>query len=259
MSTTEAEADASATDALLPGLYVVGTPLGNLGDITLRALSVLRGVEAMACEDTRRTWKLLTHYAIPRPRDFFACHDSNERRAVGRVLGLLDLGRRVALVSDAGMPLISDPGFIISRAARTAGHPVTVIPGPTAAVTGLVSSGLPVHAFAFKGFPPRKSGQRRRFLELEQENTATLIFYVSPHQLAPLLQDAVAVFGPQRPAALCLELTKKFERVERDTLATLAEKFQGKPPNGELTLIVQGHDPRAQVAASRRKAYAEEE
>ena len=242
----EAEDEAPAGDdaPLAAGLYVVGTPLGNLGDITLRALSVLRGVDAMACEDTRRTWKLLTHYGIPRPRDFFACHDQNERRMVGRVMGMLEAGRRVAVVSDAGMPLISDPGFVITRAAREAGHPVTVIPGPTAAVTGLVSSGLPVHTFTFKGFPPRKSGQRRRFLEAERENPATLLFYVSPYQIGALLQDAAEVFGAERTGALCLELTKKFERIERASLGELAARFAKAPPSGELTLLVQGYDPR---------------
>lgn len=221
-------------------LYIVGTPLGNLEDITLRALSTLRSVDVMACEDTRRTWKLLTHYEIPRPSHFFACHDHNENRVTPRVMGFLEAGLKVAVVSDAGMPLISDPGYVVARAAREAGFPVVVIPGPTAAVTGLVASGLPVHSFSFKGFPPRKSGQRRRFLEAELENPATLILYVSPHRISTLLQEAAEIFG-DRPAALCVELTKRFEQVERGGLIELAERFADTPPQGELTLIIHGY------------------
>jgi 16S rRNA (cytidine1402-2'-O)-methyltransferase len=224
-------------------LYLVGTPLGHLADITLRALSVLAGVDAIACEDTRRTWKLLSHYEIPRPSIFFACNDHNERKVVGRVQGLLNNGHKVALVSDAGMPLVSDPGFVVARTAREDGFPVVVIPGPTAAVTGLLSSGLPVHAFAFKGFPPRKSGQRKRFIGADQDNPATLIFYASPYRIGAVMRDALAVLG-DRPAALCAELTKRFEQVHRAPLSELIARFSEKPPQGELTLLIHGHDKR---------------
>ncbi|MEL6345411.1 MAG: 16S rRNA (cytidine(1402)-2'-O)-methyltransferase [Myxococcota bacterium] len=228
------------TSPLAPGLYVVGTPLGNLEDITLRALRVLRSVDVMACEDTRRTWKLLNHFEIPRPSHFFAAHDHNEARVASRILGFLEAGVPVALVSDAGMPLISDPGFVVSRAAREADHPVHIIPGPTAAVTGLVASGLPVHSFLFKGFPPRKSGQRTRFFEEELMNPATLIVYASPHRIGSVLNTAAAVFG-DRPAALCVELTKKFEQIERGGLLSLAARFAEKAPKGELTLLIHGY------------------
>lgn len=224
-------------------LYLVGTPLGHLADITLRALSVLAGVDAIACEDTRRTWKLLSHYEIPRPSIFFSCNDHNERKVVGRVQGLLNNGHKVALVSDAGMPLVSDPGFVVARAAREEGFPVVVIPGPTAAVTGLLSSGLPVHAFAFKGFPPRKSGQRKRFIGADQDNPATLIFYASPYRIGAVMRDALAVLG-DRPAALCAELTKRFEQVHHAPLSELIARFGEKPPQGELTLLIHGHDKR---------------
>jgi 16S rRNA (cytidine1402-2'-O)-methyltransferase len=221
-------------------LYVIGTPLGHLGDITLRALAVLAGVDALACEDTRRTWGLLSHYEIPRPGIFFSCNDHNEHKVVSRVMGLLDAGHRVGLVSDAGMPLVSDPGFVVARAAREAGHQVVVIPGPTAAVTGLLGSGLPVHAFCFKGFAPRKSGQRQRFIAADRENAATLIFYASPYRLSKLLADALAVLG-DRPAALCVELTKKFEQIHRAPLSELVARF-GEAPKGELTLLIHGFD-----------------
>jgi len=224
-------------------LYVVGTPLGHLGDISVRALSVLSQVDALACEDTRRTWKLLSHYEIPRPSIFFACNDHNERKVVSRVLGLLDAGHKVGLVSDAGMPLVSDPGFVIARAAREAGHAVVIVPGPTAAVTGLLHSGLPVHAFCFKGFAPRKSGQRQRFIATDRDNPATLIFYASPYRVGKLMADALAVLG-DRPAALCAELTKKFEQIHRAPLSALIEQFGSKPPQGELTLLIHGYDRR---------------
>lgn len=226
-------------------LYIVGTPLGHLGDITLRALGVLAHVDAIASEDTRRTWKLLSHYEIPRPGIFFACNEHSERKVVSRVMGLLADGRKVALVSDAGMPLVSDPGFVVARAVREEGYPVVVIPGPTAAVTGLVHSGLPVHAFCFKGFAPRKSGQRQRFIEADRDNPATLIFYASPYRLGALLQDAQAVLG-DRPAALCVELTKKFEQIHRGPLSELLAQFGEKAPAGELTLLIHGYDKKLQ-------------
>lgn len=222
-------------------LYLVGTPLGNLEDITVRALRVLHGVDAIVCEDTRRTWKLLSHYEIPRPSLFFACNDHNERKTVGRILGLLQNGHRVAMVSDAGMPLVSDPGFVVAREARGAGHRVVVIPGPTAAVTGLLGSGLPVHAFSFRGFPPRKSGQRQRFIAAEKHSTSTQIFYVSPYRVRSVLNDALAVLG-DRPAALCAELTKRFEQIHTAPLSELIAHVERNVPKGELTLLIHGHD-----------------
>jgi len=172
-------------------LYLVGTPIGNMEDITLRALETLRGVDVVASEDTRKTGLLLKRYEIKKPLISF--HEHNEEQAVRRVLGLAAEGKSVALVTDAGMPGISDPGFTLVRAAHAAGVPVNAIPGPTAFVLALVLSGLPVHAFTFRGFPPRKPGARRRFLAVDQHSPHTLIFYESPYRLQAFLADALAV------------------------------------------------------------------
>ncbi len=229
----------SGDDAVLPGhLYVVPTPIGNLGDLGRRAAQVLAAVDAIACEDTRRTWKLLTHLEIPRPGAFFACHDHNEAPAARRVCGLLETGRSVALCSDAGMPLVSDPGFVVLRSVREAGHPVVVIPGPSAVITALVASGLPVHAFTFKGFPPRRPGRRRRFFAEEAERSGSLVFFEAVPRLSGTLRAAAEALG-ERSAAVCFELTKRFERIERGTLAELAERMTGET-RGEVTVVIAG-------------------
>lgn len=221
-------------------LFVIGTPIGNLEDISYRAVRVLGEIDALACEDTRRTRTLLDRYEISRPATVFSLHEHNEERAAKRVLGLLDAGSSVGMCSDAGMPLINDPGFPTVQAAIEAGHPVVAIPGPTAAATALAVAGLPTASFTFKGFAPRKQGKRQRFLREEAESEHTLVLYESPHRIGALLQDALAVLG-DRSACVCLELTKKFETVHRGSLSTLCELHAGAVPKGEITVVIAGN------------------
>jgi 16S rRNA (cytidine1402-2'-O)-methyltransferase len=218
-------------------LYLVATPIGNLGDITLRALETLRAVDLIASEDTRKTGILLKHFGIKKPQ--MAFHEHNEQQAGPRILGLLQQGKSVAVVTNAGTPGISDPGFTLVRRAIEADIPVTMIPGPTALIMAVVLSGLPVHSFTFRGFPPRKPGPRRRFLEVDQHSPHTLIFYESPYRLAAFLQDALAVYG-DRQAALANDLTKLFERVQRGLLSALLESVRQAPLKGEYIVVIAG-------------------
>lgn len=219
-------------------LYLVATPIGNLGDITLRALETLRTVDFVASEDTRLTGRLLKHFEISRPQ--IAFHEHNEDKAGERILGLLREGKSVALVTDAGTPGISDPGYSIVRRAIDAGEQVTMIPGPAGLIMAVVLSGLPLHSFTFRGFPPRKSGQRRRFLEVDLHSPHTLIFYESPFRLAAFLEDALAVYG-DRPAALANDLTKLFEKVERGTLSQLHALVADESKlKGEYIVVIGG-------------------
>lgn len=218
-------------------LYLVATPIGNLGDMTLRALEVLRTVDVIASEDTRKTGLLLKHFDIKKPQLSF--HEHNEERAVSRIMGLAGQGKSVALVTDAGTPGVSDPGFTLVRRAIKAGVPITAIPGPTALVLALTLSGLPVHAFTFRGFPPRKTGARRTFLAVDQASPHTLIFYESPYRLLAFLEDALAVYG-DREAAVANDLTKLFEKVERGALSALIERLRETPPRGEYTVVIAG-------------------
>lgn len=220
-------------------LYLVATPIGNLGDITLRALETLRQVDLIASEDTRKTGRLLQHFGIQKPQMSF--HEHNEQRAGEKILRLLKEGKSVALVTNAGTPGIADPGFTLVRRALQEGLEVTLIPGPTAFVMALVLSGLPVHGFTFRGFPPRKSGARRRFLEVDKDSPHTLIFYESPHRLKAFLQEALEVLG-DRPAALTNELTKRFEKVYRGTLSQLLHRLEQEEPRGEYTLVIAGSE-----------------
>lgn len=218
-------------------LYLVATPIGNLGDITLRALDVLRSVDAVASEDTRKTGLLLKRYEIRKPQ--IAFHEHNEARAGERIMALLAEGKSVALVSCAGMPVISDPGYTLVRRAIAAGVEITVIPGPTALIMALVLSGLPVHSFTFRGFPPHRPGPRRRYLEVDRTSPHTLIFYESPHRLAAFLQDALAVYG-DRDAALARELTKVHETVQRGKLSDLLAAVRESAPRGEYVVVIAG-------------------
>src|SRR5438067_11018811 len=199
-------------------LYLVATPIGNLNDITLRALDTLREVDIVASEDTRKTGMLLKHFDISKPQ--IAFHEHNEQRAGEHIEELLKQGKSVAVVTNAGTPGISDPGFTLVRRAISAQVEVTMIPGPTAFAMALVLSGLPVHSFTFRGFPPRKTVGRCKFLEIDKDAPHTLIFYDSPYRIEDCLTDALEVFG-DRPAALACELTKMFEKVERGTLSSL--------------------------------------
>ena len=218
-------------------LYLVATPIGNLGDITLRALETLRSADVVASEDTRRTGLLLKHYGISRPQISF--HEHNEYRSATRIMALLSEGQNVALVTDAGTPGISDPGFTLVREAIAANHEVTVIPGPTALIMAVVLAGVPLHSFTFRGFPPHKSGPRRRFLALDQDSPHSLIFYESPHRIPAFLEDALDLYG-DRQAALLRELTKLHESVQRGPLSGLLESVRSVPPKGEYVVVISG-------------------
>jgi 16S rRNA (cytidine1402-2'-O)-methyltransferase len=218
-------------------LYLVATPIGNLGDITLRALEVLRAVDLVASEDTRKTGLLLKHFEIKKPQ--LAYHEHNERQAAERIVALLEQGKSVAVVTNAGTPGISDPGYSVVRRAIDAGATLTMAPGPAALVMALVLSGLPVHAFTFRGFPPRKPGPRRRFMELDAASPHTLIFYESPYRIEAFLRDALAVYG-DREAALANDLTKLFERVERGRLSELLAFVEGEKARGEYIVVIAG-------------------
>ena len=219
-------------------LYLIATPIGNLGDITLRALETLRQVDLVASEDTRHTGLLLKHFDIQKPQMSF--HEHNDRQAAPRIVQTLEEGKSVALVTCAGTPGISDPGFVLVREAINAGIEITAIPGPTAFVMALVLSGLPVHSFTFRGFPPHKSGQRRHFLEADIDSPYTLIYYESPFRLRKLLEDALAVFGDRR-AAVAKELTKIHETIRRGVLSELLATVE-ENPKGEYVVLIAGKD-----------------
>jgi 16S rRNA (cytidine1402-2'-O)-methyltransferase len=218
-------------------LYLVATPIGNLGDMTLRAIETLREVDIIASEDTRKTGMLLKHFDISKPQMSF--HEHNELRAGERIEALLKEGKSVAVVSDAGTPGISDPGFTLVRRAIQEHLPLTMIPGPTAFVMALVLSGLPVHSFTFRGFPPRKPVGRRKFFEVDRESPHTLIYYESPYRLEAFLKDALEVFG-DREAAIANDLTKKFESVQRGKLSSLLESVAHSTAKGEYIVVIAG-------------------
>jgi 16S rRNA (cytidine1402-2'-O)-methyltransferase len=218
-------------------LYLVATPIGNLADITLRALDILRQVDFIASEDTRKTGLLLKHFEIKKPQVSF--HEYNEDRAGEAIIKRMKEGQSAALVTNAGTPGISDPGFTLVRRAIQAGISVTGIPGPTAFVVALLLSGLPTHSFTFRGFPPRKPGKRRSFLEMDKDVPHTLIFYESPHRLCAFLQDAIDVLG-DRQAALANDLTKMFETVFRGKLSELLSQISDATLKGEFTVVIAG-------------------
>lgn len=218
-------------------LYLVATPLGNLKDITLRALDLLKAADAIACEDTRRTGQLLKHYGIE--SCLLSFHEHSGPGRVREIISLLKEGKKVALVSDGGTPLISDPGFPLVREAIREGIPVEAIPGPTAVVTALAASGLPTERFTFWGFLPAKSVRRRKELEEASSLEHTLVFFESPHRVLAVLREMLEIFG-DREAVLSRELTKKFEEISRGRLSTLVEQFSKKKPLGEIVLIISG-------------------
>ena len=222
-------------EELAPGLYLVATPIGNLGDITLRALSVLARADIVYCEDTRHSAKLLQHFAIhatTRP-----LHDHNEDSERGRVLRDIEAGKRIALISDAGTPLISDPGFKLVRDCAAAGHPVRCIPGPSSVVTALAASGLPTDAFFFAGFlPPKQAARRARLTELLGV-PGTLVFFEAPQRAADALADMADILGA-RAAVMARELTKLHEELARGDLAELADSARLRDIKGEIVLLV---------------------
>ncbi len=224
-------------------LRMVATPIGNLEDIGARALRTLREADALACEDTRRTRKLLNHYGIPMPRLVLSYREGAEERAGKRLLDWLEQGLNVALCSDGGYPGISDPGYRLARALLERGADFEVIPGPSAAPVALLLSGLPTSSYTFKGFPPRKPGPLRRFFEEERDRPHTLICFESPFRIGKTLAAAHEALG-NRDAAVCIELTKKFERAHRGGLRDLAERFADEPVKGEVTLVVAGNHPK---------------
>lgn len=225
-------------------LSIVATPIGNLEDLTLRALRVLREADAVLAEDTRRAAILFQRHDIRRPIE--SCPAFREANAGGRIAARVAAGERLALVSDAGTPGISDPGARLVRACVERGLPVEVIPGPCAAIAALCGSGLPTHEFHFVGFLPPKAAARERRLRELATLPGTLVIYESPHRLAAMLQQAAAVFGT-RPAAVARELTKKFEEYRRGTAADLAAWFAAHPPRGELVVLVGPAEPRKDV------------
>lgn len=220
-------------------LYLVATPIGNLDDITLRALETLREVDLVASEDTRKTGLLLKHFGIDKPQIPF--HEHNEDRAGPRIIEALQHGKSVAVVTNAGTPGISDPGYSLVRRAMEVGLDFTMIPGPAAFVMALVLSGLALHSFTFRGFPPRKPGPRKRFMAVDREAPHTLIFYESPYRLEAFLRDALEVYG-DRQAALAHELTKVFETMERAPLSALLKKVEQTKPRGEYIVVIAGHE-----------------
>ena len=239
-------------------LVLVGTPIGNLGDLAPRAIEALAAADAICCEDTRRTGRLLEHAGIARPA-LIVVNDHTEVRAIAGVLGRLDRGERVAVVSDAGMPGISDPGERLVRAAVDAGHRVDVVPGPSAAVTALVTSGLPTGRFAFEGFLPRKgSGRTSRLAELATE-PRTVVLYEAPHRVARTLADLAASCGAERRVSIGRELTKLHEEHWRGTLAEAVSWATGSEPRGELVLVLDGAPPAPAVDAERIEAALTEE
>jgi 16S rRNA (cytidine1402-2'-O)-methyltransferase len=222
----------------LSTLYIVATPIGNLSDLSPRAVEVLKEVDYIACEDTRTSGNLLRHFGIEKPT--FSFHQHNEHRKVGHLTNILDAGQNVALISDAGMPGISDPGFLAVREAQNLNHTVSVIPGPDAATTALVASGLPCDRYVFEGFLPHKKGRQKRLGELS-EDERTIIIYESPHRLLKLLGEIEEHFEPDRLAAVARELTKKFEEVVRGTINDLKTEFESRDSiKGEIVVIVAG-------------------
>jgi len=235
-------------------LHVVATPIGNLGDLSPRALETLKTVAAICAEDTRHTRQLLSHFGVERP--LIALHEHNEGEASAALVARMLAGDSLALVSDAGTPLVSDPGYRLVRAARQAGISVSPVPGPSALIAALSVAGLPSDRFVFEGFLPAKASARREHLVSLASEPRTLIFYESAHRIEDSLDDAITAFGPERHAVIGRELTKLFETVLDGSLAELAERVRADPNQrkGEFVLLVQGagEDADAKVAEGQR-------
>jgi 16S rRNA (cytidine1402-2'-O)-methyltransferase len=236
---------------LAPGLYIVATPIGNLEDVTLRALRVLRQADLIACEDTRHTQKLLNHFEIKTPTQSY--HQHNEAARARELIERISRGERVALVSDAGMPGISDPGERVVRAAVEAGLNVVAVPGASAIISALVASGLPTESFRFAGFLPARSGERRSALEGLRDASETLVFYEAPHRILEMLADLQKTFGPERRMVLARELTKVHEEFLRGTTGEVAAEVTKRGAiKGEMTVILAGKPPGEGVAPAKR-------
>lgn len=244
---------------LSPGLYLVATPIGNLGDITLRALDVLRSVDRIACEDTRQTQKLLNHFQIDKPT--ISCHEHNEHARAAELIQSMKAGKAIALVSDAGTPGVSDPGAWLVREAVAAGVPVIPIPGANAAISALAASGLPAGEFHFFGFLPEKAGARRTRLEKlsaqPREEPQTLIFYEAPHRILDTLADLEAAWGAKVRVVIARELTKLHEEFLRGTPAELRRELASRERvRGEITLLIEAPAGLASGAETAREAVA---
>jgi 16S rRNA (cytidine1402-2'-O)-methyltransferase len=233
------------SSASAPGggcLYIVGTPIGNLEDITLRALRILKEADIIACEDTRHTQKLLSHYNIA--KTLISYHEHNEMTRSPELLIQLEQGAKIALVSDAGMPLVSDPGYRLVTLCVRHKIPVVPIPGPSAMLAALTAAGLPNEEFLFVGFLPQRTGERRRMLERLRIEERTMIFYEAPHRVAESVADAKEILG-DRPACIAREVTKLHEEFLRGKLSQLAESLSERPARGEITLVVGPPEPSA--------------
>ena len=218
-------------------LFIVPTPIGNLEDITFRAIKVLKEVNLILAEDTRTSIKLLQHYNINTPMQSHHMH--NEHKTLDGIVRRLKNGEQIALISDAGTPAISDPGFLLSRACVEQGIEIECLPGATAFVPALVNSGLPNDRFVFEGFLPIKKGRQTRLNDLAEE-TRTMVFYESPHKLLKTLSQFVTYFGPERPISVSRELTKMYEETIRGNISEVLEYFKSKTPKGEFVIVVAG-------------------
>lgn len=218
-------------------LFIVPTPIGNLEDMTFRAVKILKEVDLILAEDTRNSWKLLKHFDINTPMQSHHMH--NEHKTVEHLVLQIKAGKVMALISDAGTPAISDPGFLLTRACVENGIEVECLPGATAFVPALVNSGLPNDRFVFEGFLPEKKGRQTRFLQLAEE-TRTMIFYVSPHKLVKTLTEFVQYFGKERQVSVSRELSKLHEETVRGTTEDVLKHFEAKPPKGEIVAVVGG-------------------
>lgn len=229
-------------------LYIVATPIGNLGDVSQRAISTLQSVDLIAAEDTRHSGKLLQHLAVDTP--CMAFHEHNERDKTGHLINKLLAGESIALISDAGTPLLSDPGYHLVRAAHEHEIPVVPVPGASALLAALVAAGLPTDRFVFEGFLPSKKVGRTKYLSGLKNETGTLVFYEAPHRILATLQDMVEIFGEEREAVVARELTKTYETIRRDKLAGLVEWVAGdtNQQRGEIVLVVAGARPQSAQA-----------
>jgi len=226
-----------------PVLYIVATPIGNLEDITLRAIRILGEVDVLACEDTRHTRILLNHHSIKKPDKIISYRERNEAQSVPGIIKLMMEGKSVAVVSDAGYPGISDAGYRLIAEAVASGIKIEVIPGASAIPVAILSSGLPTDSYTFLGFPHKKQGQRRKLLESVKDLPHTLIIYESPFRIGKLISDALDILG-DRKAAVCVELTKMYEQTFRGFLSELLEQFRDKKVKGEITLVIAGNNPK---------------
>ncbi|PZF72128.1 16S rRNA (cytidine(1402)-2'-O)-methyltransferase [Taibaiella soli] len=220
-------------------LYLIPSPIGNLGDITYRAVEVLKQADVILCEDTRTSGFLLKHYDIQKPLTPY--HQHNEHKVLAHLVSQLQAGKTFALLTDAGTPGISDPGFLLIRECMRNGIPVECLPGATAFVPALVQSGIPSNRFVFEGFLPVKKGRQTAMKKLAEEER-TIILYESPHRLVKTLQELATFLGPERQGAVCRELTKMFEETRVESLTTLAAHYEANPPKGEIVMVIAGKE-----------------